>query len=177
MRQATRSGSRTACPASTPPASNPRRRPNALHRIDVGAGDHCLVVVDVQSERQARAAALGAGTLDEHTAPFTHVVETTGYPSVLTQYTDRIADAAKISLVGISTGTIGLDYRTVVRRQLTLSGSLIYDHPVGFARVIDSVVSGNVVPARTIDAQYDFDDTSTAFSRARAVGGKSVFLF
>jgi threonine dehydrogenase-like Zn-dependent dehydrogenase len=121
--------------------------------------------------------ALGAGTLDEHTAPFTHVVETTGYPSVLTQYTDRIADAAKISLVGISTGTIGLDYRTVVRRQLTLSGSLIYDHPVGFARVIDSVVSGNVVPARTIDAQYDFDDTSTAFSRARAVGGKSVFLF
>ncbi len=133
------------------------------------------MVVDVQSERQARAVALGA--LDEHTAPFTHVVETTGYPSVLTQYTDRIADAAKISLVGISTGTIGLDYRTVVRRQLTLSGSLFYDHPVGFARAIDSVVSGNVVPARTIDAQYDFDDTSTAFSRARAVGGKSVFLF
>jgi 2-desacetyl-2-hydroxyethyl bacteriochlorophyllide A dehydrogenase len=171
----------------------------ALHRIAPGPSDTCLVigagslgllaclaihalgafpvVVDVQPERQRRAQSLGAKSLEEITTPVTHVLETTGYPEVLNKYLDRIANAADIALVGISNGHIGLDYRTVVRRQLTLHGSLIYDHPGGFPRAIESVTSGTVDPARTVDAQFPFDDTATAFARARKMGGKSIILF
>jgi len=170
----------------------------ALARIDLHPGETCLVigagslgllaclaiaaldahavVVDVRPERAARAATLGARPLLDGEPPFTHVLETTGHPSVLDGYLDRLAGQARIALVGLSAADLGLDYRTIVRRQLLITGSLIYDHPGGFARAVDSISRGDVRPARAIDARYTFDRTPDAFARAREAGGKSVII-
>ncbi len=58
-----------------------------------------------------------------------------------------------------------------MQRQLTLRGSLIYDHPGDFAATLS--LAGQVAPSRVLSACYPLADAAAAFQAARQVPGKT----
>jgi threonine dehydrogenase-like Zn-dependent dehydrogenase len=61
----------------------------------------------------------------------------------------------------------------VVQRQITIRGSLIYDHPQDFAAALAAVTDRGLAPESTVQAGFPADDAAAAFAGAREVPGKS----
>ncbi|HSK24265.1 MAG TPA: alcohol dehydrogenase catalytic domain-containing protein [Egicoccus sp.] len=76
-------------------------------------------------------------------------------------------------MVGMSDQPVALSTRHLVRRQLTIRGSLIYDHPGGFPDTIGAVTRGEIRPTETLQKGFHPDDAADAFDQARQVPGKS----
>jgi threonine dehydrogenase-like Zn-dependent dehydrogenase len=170
----------------------------AARRADVPAGERCLVigagsqglllsmflkaggaipvVTDIHDGRLAVAEELGAQILsgDEK---FGHIFETSGAAPALVNAVDHSAAFTQITLLGISDAPLALSMKTIVRRQLRILGSLIYDHPTDFLATIALVAQGQVNPQHAIKAQYGFKDVAAAFAAARQVPGKTVIHF
>lgn len=140
----------------------------ALRHIGASAA-----VVDTNPLRVQRARALGAGQ-PESESSFEYAMDTTGVASALAAHTELLATGARVALLGISGEHLPVTYRTAVRRQLSLLGSLIYDHPHDFRKARDLVASGELAPASVVDASYPLADAATAFAEAKTRGGKSV---
>jgi threonine dehydrogenase-like Zn-dependent dehydrogenase len=98
-------------------------------------------------------------------------------PAALLKAVDLSTSFTHFTLLGISDAALPLSLKTVVRRQLTILGSLIYDHPTDFLDTIALVVEGRVRPERAIKAEYAFNDVAAAFASARQVPGKTVIHF
>jgi alcohol dehydrogenase/L-iditol 2-dehydrogenase len=60
----------------------------------------------------------------------------------------------------------------LVRRQLTLQGKLIYDHPRDFADTLSALDHG-ILPSRVIGARFTADDAAAAIGQALTVVGKT----
>ncbi|MGN9760036.1 zinc-binding dehydrogenase [Streptomyces sp. SD31] len=116
----------------------------------VGAGAQGLLVCPILSrlgirpmvtephpQRLARAGRLGA-TPDDGRTGFTHVFETSGHAPALRPAVDRCAAGATIVLIGLAPHHMPLTTDDVVRRQLVLRGSMIYDHPGDFTTGIST---------------------------------------
>ena len=134
-----------------------------------------VTVADLQEVRMAfLVERLGAIRLTpEDDARFDLIVDTTGAP-------DAISDAVRRSQVGATIIELGLDQRpftldaeTVVRRQLSLRGSLTYDHPADFAWAIPLVTSGAVSPGRVISDEYPLVEAQRAFDACATSRGKT----
>jgi threonine dehydrogenase-like Zn-dependent dehydrogenase len=74
---------------------------------------------------------LGAEVLSSKET-FSHIFETSGVPAALLKAVDLSTSFTHFTLLGISDAALPLSLKTVVRRQLTILGSLIYDHPTDF---------------------------------------------
>ena len=70
--------------------------------------------------------ALAAGTDDR---AFDVVFETSGTSAALTSAVERATAGGTVVLIGLSSEPVPLATEAVVRRQLAMRGSLIYDHP------------------------------------------------
>jgi len=169
----------------------------ALRRVGVSGGQEWLVigagslglltclalrhvgasaaVVDTNPLRVQRAGALGAGQPESES--FEYAMDTTGVASALAAHGELLATGARVALLGISEEKLSITYRTAVRRQLSLLGSLIYDHPHDFRKARDLVASGELSPSAVVDATYPIEDAPLAFADARSRGGKSVICF
>ncbi len=80
------------------------------------------------------------------------------------------AEGATITLVGLSTSPVEVIPTDIVRRRLTIVGSMIYDHPTDFQemlRHIPEAISG------IVGAKFTLDDAQMAFEAASGVPGKS----
>ena len=77
-----------------------------------------------------------------------------------------------IVAIGMSSEPLGLTSQTLVSRQLTVLGSLIYDHPGDFAMTMRADLDG-LRPGRVLRACYPLDDAPSAFAAAREVPGKT----
>jgi threonine dehydrogenase-like Zn-dependent dehydrogenase len=75
-----------------------------------------------------------------------------------------------VVLIGLGGQATRVDTRLVVRRQLTLRGSLIYDHPGDFAATLSSAVAS---PERLLRASFPLAEAPEAFRAARDVAGKT----
>jgi alcohol dehydrogenase/L-iditol 2-dehydrogenase len=170
----------------------------AARRAGVPAGERCLVigagsqglllsmflkangavpvVTDIHEGRLALAEELGAETLSG-AETFSHIFETSGVAAALLNAVDHSTSFTQFTLLGISDAPLPLSMKTVVRRQLSILGSLIYDHPTDFLDTIALVADGHVRPERAIKAEYAFDDVAAAFTSARQVPGKTVIHF
>ena len=84
----------------------------------------------------------------------------------------RAAAGATVVLIGQSTQPAPLVTQTVVQRQLTLRGSLIYDHPRDFADTLKSI-GPDLSPARVLRACHPMAAAEAAFREARDVPGKT----
>ena len=127
-------------------------------------------VLEPHQGRMRLAESLGAYPAADRMTGFGVIFETSGAPAALTEAVHRAAAGAHIMLLGLGGEPAQLVSRTVVRRQLTITGSLIYDHPGDFA----AALAGNQIrPGRVLRACYPMTEAEEAFRAARGVPGKT----
>jgi 2-desacetyl-2-hydroxyethyl bacteriochlorophyllide A dehydrogenase len=130
-------------------------------------------VQDVNPDRVAFAVDLGAVPAEANDGRrFRLVVDTVGSPSSMAAALDRV-DGGTVLCLGLDSRPLGLDSQTLVRRQLTLRGSLTYDHPADFGEVTALVAGGRFSPGRIISDQYRLEDAQLAFERSGSARGKT----
>lgn len=165
----------------------------AIRRSGVRPGRRCLVVgagsqgsllclallgqgivphvLEPHPGRRAVATGLGAKVAGETAGGFDAVFETSGVPAALPEAVSRAGRGAVVLLIGQHSEPASLVTRTVVQRQLTLRGSLIYDHPDDFASALAG--ADRVTPSRVLGACRPLDEAAAAFQAARQVPGKT----
>jgi 2-desacetyl-2-hydroxyethyl bacteriochlorophyllide A dehydrogenase len=165
----------------------------AIRRSGVRPGSRCLVigagsqgsllcmalvhqgivpqVLEPHPGRRSLAVDLGAQLAGETAGGFDAVFETSGVPAALGEAVSRAGRGGVLLLIGQNSAPASLVTRTVVQRQLTLRGSLIYDHPDDFAATL--ALAGQVTPSRVLSACYPLAGAAAAFQAARQVPGKT----
>jgi alcohol dehydrogenase/L-iditol 2-dehydrogenase len=171
---------------------------SAIRRSGVGPGDRCLVVgagsqglllclalqelgatAFVQEPHEGRvelARSFGAEAVRDDDG-FGFLFETSGVPQALRAGLERVSPGGTALLVGISTLPLELTSAELVYRQLTLRGSLIYDHPVDFDETVAVLDSGTITPGKVLQARFDLTEAAEAFASVRSVAGKSWISF
>jgi alcohol dehydrogenase/L-iditol 2-dehydrogenase len=169
---------------------------SAVRRSRVGPGDRCLVVgagsqglflcqallaagavpviVEPHPGRLALARRLGAGPAgDDPDETFPFVFEAAGVAGAVQTALDRAGPGATVTLVGLSRAPLPLTASQLVRRQLTLRGSLIYDHPADFPDTIAALARGELDPAQVVQPGFTPERAGEAFAGALQVPGKA----
>jgi alcohol dehydrogenase/L-iditol 2-dehydrogenase len=86
---------------------------------------------------------------------------------------DRAEPGATVLCLGLDSRPLDLTTQTLVRRQLTLQGSLTYDHPGDFEAAIDAIVGGQLYPGRIVTNEHTLEDAQAAFDRSGSAAGKT----
>ena len=127
-------------------------------------------VLEPNDGRLQLAVSLGAKAADPSDAAFDTVFETSGAEAALGQAIRRAAPGATLMLIGLGGQATRVDTPALVRRQLTLRGSLIYDHPGDFRATLSAAVPA---PERILRAAYPLDQAPAAFRAALEIPGKT----
>ena len=127
-------------------------------------------VLEPDEGRRQLAVSLGAKAVDPRDTGFQVIYETSGAGKALNEAISRSAPGATITLIGLGQPMPPTDTELVVRRQLTLRGSLIYDHPGDFAATLSHQ---DLSPGQVLRARYPLDEAAEAFRAARTVPGKT----
>ncbi|MGR4854469.1 zinc-dependent alcohol dehydrogenase [Streptomyces sp. LARHCF252] len=164
----------------------------AVRRSGVTAADRCLVVgagaqgllvclilsrlrihpvvTEPHPLRLARAERLGA-TPDDGRTGFTYVFETSGHEAALHPAANRTAPGATVVLIGLNHHQLPFTTDDVVRRQLVLRGSMIYDHPGDFTTAIAELSQAR--PGAVVEARFPLHQAQQAFAGAAERAGKT----
>ena len=131
--------------------------------------------LDLNLDRVAFATTLGAkpASADEGDLRFALVIDSAGTPQSMRAALDRIEAWGTLLVLGIDNRPFEISSAVLVRRQLTLRGSLTYDHPTDFRRVIDLVQGGDLSPGRVTTDDYPLADVQRAFESSASSRGKS----
>lgn len=164
----------------------------AIRRSGAAPGSRCLVVgagsqgalltlaliargitphvLEPNKGRRQQAAELGALEAGPDDRGFTVVYETSGTEAGLDEATRRAGRGATVVLIGMGRPLAQVNTGRVVRLQLTLRGSLIYDHPGDFA---GTLAAGVPSPGQVLRACYPLARAEAAMREARAAPGKT----
>ncbi|GAA2358148.1 zinc-dependent alcohol dehydrogenase family protein [Saccharopolyspora halophila] len=165
----------------------------AVRRSGVRSGQRCLVVGtgsqglfvcqsllaegitphvrEPHTGRRELALVLGAVPATDG-EPFDHIFETSGATGALETALGTLVPGGKATLVGMNAGPLDISTHAVVSRQLSLSGSLIYDHPHDFADTIAALEKKSVEPHRVLQARYPLEAAAEAFAAVVDTPGK-----
>jgi alcohol dehydrogenase/L-iditol 2-dehydrogenase len=169
---------------------------SAVRRAGVRSADRCLVVgagsqgllmcqallaagaepvvVEPHPGRRDMARRLGARPLDpDSNESFPFVFEAAGVPAAVRTGLQRAEPGATVTLIGLSQAQLPTSTYELVRRQLTLRGSLIYDHPADFPDTIDAIAAGRLDPARVTQPGYPPGRAASAFTESADLPGKA----
>lgn len=127
---------------------------------------------DINVPRVEFAAELGAIPVVEG-AKFGLVIDTVGSPSSMDTAMQHVAAGGSLICLGLDSRPLGLTSQTLVRSQVTVQGSLTYDHPIDFARTIDELANGRIEPGRIITDEYPLAETQAAFENSGSARGKT----
>jgi alcohol dehydrogenase/L-iditol 2-dehydrogenase len=86
---------------------------------------------------------------------------------------DATSVTGRVILIGQNRDQTTLASRELVQRQITVSGSLIYDHPQDFATTVEACQTHADELAAVMAAAYKPAEAHRAFTEARNVAGKS----
>lgn len=129
---------------------------------------------DVNPMRVAFATELGAvSSPDNDPRRFQLVVDTVGSPDSMAGVLDRVEVGGTVLCLGLDSRPLGLTAQTLVRHQLTLRGSLTYDHPADFEATIALLAGGRFAPGRIVSDEYPLEETQLAFERVGSAPGKT----
>ncbi|WP_246360900.1 zinc-dependent alcohol dehydrogenase [Haloechinothrix aidingensis] len=168
----------------------------AVRRSGVTPGDRCLVVgagsqglftcqtllaagaqVSVTEPHEGRlelAERLGAKRAEAaDVEPFPMVFDTAGVPAAWETSLRAVAGGGTVVMIGMSRTPVSVSTRELVQRQVTIVGSLIYDHPTDFSATVAAVADGSVAPEQVLQAGAHPEHAGTAFAQAREAPGKS----
>jgi len=101
------------------------------------------------------------------------VFEASGAPAAWEPALRHVAATGTVLLIGQSPEPVRLATMTLVQRQLTVRGTLIYDHPGDFADTLAAVATDGSHPEQVVRASFPFEEAPLAFAEARNVPGKS----
>ncbi len=129
---------------------------------------------DVNPGRVAFAGGLGARPLGgEDARRFPLVVDTVGSPGSMAVAVERTDVGGTLLCLGLDSRPMDLSAQTLVRRQLTLRGSLTYDHPVDFQATIAELAEGRLAPGRIVSDEYPLEEAQRAFEGSASAPGKT----
>jgi alcohol dehydrogenase/L-iditol 2-dehydrogenase len=129
---------------------------------------------DVNPDRLALAAEIGAlPAASDAARGFRLVVDTVGSPSSVAVALDRVEVGGTLLCLGLDSHPLELSSQTLVRHQLTLQGSLTYDHPGDFMAAIAVITEGRLAPGRIVTDEYPLDEAQLAFERSGSARGKT----
>ncbi len=162
----------------------PDRIPAAALVVGVGAQGllMCLALsrrgvevhaLDLNPDRVAVAATLGARPASpDATDRFDLVIDSAGTPESMTTALDKVETGGTLLVLGIDDRPFEISAAVLVRRQLVIRGSLTYDHPADFRRVIDLVEDGHLAPGRVATDEYPLADVQRAFESSGSAPGR-----
>ncbi|CAM5524047.1 2-deoxy-scyllo-inosamine dehydrogenase OS=Streptomyces fumanus OX=67302 GN=GCM10018772_36720 PE=3 SV=1 [Streptomyces fumanus] len=134
------------------------------------------VTVHVQEPNAARldrACSLGARPAPPDGETYPYLFETSGAPGAFEQGLRRLAPHGTAVLIGLSTARLDLSPRDLVAGQVTLIGSMVYDHPGDFARTVAALRTPSATPLGAVVSDgYPLDDVDAAFTAAATASGK-----
>jgi threonine dehydrogenase-like Zn-dependent dehydrogenase len=164
----------------------------AIRRSGMRPGDNCLVVgagsqggllclalaargvtphvLEPDDGRLQLAVSLGAKAAGPDDTNFQTIFETSGAEPALGEAIRRAAPGADVVLIGLGGQATRVDTEMLVRRQLVLRGSLIYDHPGDFRATLASAIPR---PERILRAAYPLHGAPEAFRAALEIPGKT----
>lgn len=125
----------------------------------VYAADLNQVLVD-------KAISFGAKTGDWQQADVRVLFECTGSAAATTQLCADAPRGSQIVLLGLSEKPASFTPLDLVRRGISIKGSLIYDHPVDFQAVIQQIVSGDIRPGQIISKYIPLSDVQAGLEAA-----------
>jgi threonine dehydrogenase-like Zn-dependent dehydrogenase len=99
---------------------------------------------------QEKAYELGAAKGDWQAADVRVIFECTGSAAATTQLIAEAPRGAEVVLLGLSEKQAGFTPLDLVRRGISIRGSLIYDHPEDFQAVIRLIEEGKIQPNKII---------------------------
>lgn len=140
---------------------------DALHRRGLTPA-----IFDLSPERVAAAVDLGARPV-EPGERFDLLFETTGSGEGAAAALDLVDPNGLLMAIGVGETPIPVDTKVLVRRGITMRGSMIYDHPHDYASVIDAVVRGEARPGVVLHAPFAFADAQDALVGAASRVGKT----
>ena len=134
-----------------------------------------VYAVDVNEDRVAFAATLGAEPLpvEPDDLQFDLVVDTVGTPASIETALSRTDIGGTLLLLGLDSRPFELSSQALVRRQVTIRGSLTYDHPGDFRATIELVQDGHVSPGRVVSSEFPLEDAQRAFETSGSAPGKT----
>lgn len=141
----------------------------SLALVNEGVGAYTC---DINEHRVAFAAELGAPPAGEGAA-FDLVVDTVGSPASMATAMDHVAPGASVICLGLDSRPLGITSQALVRSQVTLQGSLTYDHPIDFAATIAQLAAGRITPGRIVTDEYPLEEAQAAFENSGNARGKT----
>ncbi|MPY78956.1 MAG: alcohol dehydrogenase catalytic domain-containing protein [Actinophytocola sp.] len=168
----------------------------AVRRSGIGPASECLVVgagsqglftcqallaagvqpfvTEPNAERLALAERLGAKPIEPaEQRRFPFVFDTVGVPAAWDTSLRAAEPGGSVVVIGMSSQPVQLSTMDLTRRQLTLAGSLIYDHPHDFAATVTSIVDQQLVPEQVLCEATPAARADEAFKAAATSPGKT----
>jgi len=93
------------------------------------------------------------------------VVETAGTPEAVTHALDLVRPGGRVVLTGLPHDPTPVAFFTVVRREVTITGSMIYQDE--FPRALDLVATGRVKTAPLVTHRFPLAEIAAAFAAHR----------
>lgn len=144
-------------------------------QLAVAAGCE-VAVIEPQPGRLELAQSLGAHPA-AGTDAYPVVFETSGTSAGVRQALELVGAGGTVILIGIPHQDVPISISGLVRRQVHVIGSLIYDHPAGFERTLNLLERREIVPSRVLGAPFPFSATPEALAAAGTLAGKSWISF
>lgn len=133
-------------------------------------------VIEPQSARLDLAEQLGAKpALPDEEFPL--VFETSGSSDGVLSALRLVEPGGTVILIGIPHREIPIPVASLVRRQVHIVGSLIYDHPTGFERTLKLLSGRATNPGRILGEPFGIACAQEAMSSAASFAGKSWISF
>lgn len=108
---------------------------------------------------------------------FPLVFETSGSSDGVLSALRLVEPGGTVILTGIPHSEIPVPIASLVRRQVHVIGSLIYDHPTGFERTLKLLSGRATNPSRILGEPFELASAQAAMSSAASFAGKSWISF
>jgi alcohol dehydrogenase/L-iditol 2-dehydrogenase len=172
---------------------------SAARTSGVSSGDRCLVigagsqglllcqlalalgaevaVTEPHPGRLELARQIGATAAAPGDAQYPLVFETSGSGGGIRSSVELVEPGGTVVMIGIPHTDIPISIASVVREQVRVMGSLIYDHPGDFRETIGLLATHTVKPSEILVPPADFAAVAEAMAAASTVAGKSWISF
>jgi alcohol dehydrogenase/L-iditol 2-dehydrogenase len=118
-------------------------------------------ITDPSRDRLSRAIAMGARPMQEGER-FDAVFESSGAAAAATSAAEMLDPMGILVVVGVGNTPFTVNSTTVVRRGLTIVGSMIYDHPLDYQASIRLIVDGLAHPGGVLGEPFPLERASDA---------------
>ncbi|MEY3647097.1 MAG: hypothetical protein RL127_1805 [Bacteroidota bacterium] len=125
-----------------------------------------VFAADLNQVLVEKAISFGAQTGDWQQADVRVLFECTGSAAATTQLCADAPRGSQIVLLGLSEKPASFTPLDLVRRGISIKGSLIYDHPDDFQAVIQLIVAGEIHPGQIISKYIPLSDVQAGLEAA-----------